>query len=280
MLKGIAAGSVFLPLAGGTLTGPVTFADGAVWASTGLSDAASYTTASTAMFSLTPTWNFSTTANGFSPINLSPTLVPTGATAGNGQGLNVAAAIGTSSVNSGTVRGISGSLTLNAGYAGTATVGVGITANVINSSSGILPTAYSFFASQTGNGDGATSGSVVNNGFGNSTTAAAAGAGGTMANNGYFVNVPAGSSAGTTNAGIFITGNGGGAAAANYAIFSNSTAPSVLGGSLKTSAPNGGTAGAWKFGIAASVSPTSPNRTIELDVGGTIYYLAAKTTNN
>jgi hypothetical protein len=51
-------------------------------------------------------------------------------------------------------------------------------------------------------------------------------------------------------------------------------------GSFSTAAPAGGTAAAWKFGIAASVSPTSPNRTIELDVGGTIYYLHAKTTNN
>lgn len=51
-------------------------------------------------------------------------------------------------------------------------------------------------------------------------------------------------------------------------------------GFFRTAAPAGGTAANWKFGIAASVSPTSPNRTIELDVGGTIFYLAAKTTNN
>lgn len=51
-------------------------------------------------------------------------------------------------------------------------------------------------------------------------------------------------------------------------------------GSFRTAAPASGTAANWKFGSAASVSPTSPNRTIELDVGGTIYYLHAKTTNN
>ena len=55
---------------------------------------------------------------------------------------------------------------------------------------------------------------------------------------------------------------------------------SVFAGSLKTSAPAGGTAAAWKLGTVATVSPTSPNRTIEVDIGGTIYYLAAKTTNN
>jgi hypothetical protein len=50
--------------------------------------------------------------------------------------------------------------------------------------------------------------------------------------------------------------------------------------SVKTDAPAGGTSGTWKLGVAASVSPTSPNRTIEVDIGGTIYYLAAKTTND
>lgn len=50
--------------------------------------------------------------------------------------------------------------------------------------------------------------------------------------------------------------------------------------SFKTAAPSGGTSGTWKLGVAAVVSPTSPNRTIEVDIGGTIYYIAAKTTNN
>lgn len=51
-------------------------------------------------------------------------------------------------------------------------------------------------------------------------------------------------------------------------------------GSVTTEAPTGGTAAAWRLGIAATVSPTSPNRTIEVDIGGTIYYIAAKTTND
>jgi hypothetical protein len=50
--------------------------------------------------------------------------------------------------------------------------------------------------------------------------------------------------------------------------------------SLKTDAPTGGTAATWKLGTVASVTPTSPDRTIEVDIGGTIYYLAAKTTND
>jgi len=54
----------------------------------------------------------------------------------------------------------------------------------------------------------------------------------------------------------------------------------VFYGSVKTAAPSGGTSAAWKLGTVATVSPTSPNRTIEVDIGGTIYYIHAKTTNN
>jgi hypothetical protein len=52
-----------------------------------------------------------------------------------------------------------------------------------------------------------------------------------------------------------------------------------IASTITTGAPTGG-AGAWKLGIANVVSPTSPNRTITVDIGGTTYYLAAKTTNN
>jgi len=49
---------------------------------------------------------------------------------------------------------------------------------------------------------------------------------------------------------------------------------------ITTGAPSGGTAASWRLGSVATVSPTSPNRTIEVDIGGTIYYIHAKTTNN
>jgi hypothetical protein len=51
-------------------------------------------------------------------------------------------------------------------------------------------------------------------------------------------------------------------------------------GSYISGAPSGGTSRPWKFGQAAVVSPTSPNRTIEVEVNGTTYYIAAKTTND
>ena len=57
------------------------------------------------------------------------------------------------------------------------------------------------------------------------------------------------------------------------------SAGATFAGAVTTSAPTGG-AGAWKLGIANTVTPTSPNRTITIEIGGTVYYLAAKTTND
>ena len=50
--------------------------------------------------------------------------------------------------------------------------------------------------------------------------------------------------------------------------------------SIKTSAPSGGTAKPFKIGAAATVTPTSQNRTIEIEIDGVTYYLTAKTTND
>jgi hypothetical protein len=61
---------------------------------------------------------------------------------------------------------------------------------------------------------------------------------------------------------------------------STGTPALVVSTAIKTSAPSGGTAANWKLGTVATVSPTSPNRTIEVEIGGTTYYLHAKTTNN
>jgi hypothetical protein len=54
----------------------------------------------------------------------------------------------------------------------------------------------------------------------------------------------------------------------------------TFAGTVKTVAPTSGTAKAWKLGEAATVSPTSPNRTIRVEIDGTVYYIAAKTTND
>jgi len=62
--------------------------------------------------------------------------------------------------------------------------------------------------------------------------------------------------------------------------FKVSKAGAATSVSLTTGAPSGGTAATWKLGTVASVTPTSPDRTIEVEIGGTTYYLAAKTTND
>ena len=51
-------------------------------------------------------------------------------------------------------------------------------------------------------------------------------------------------------------------------------------GSLTTGAPSGGSIKPWKIGEAATVSPTSPNRTLRVEVDGVVYYIHAKTTND
>jgi hypothetical protein len=63
-----------------------------------------------------------------------------------------------------------------------------------------------------------------------------------------------------------------------YSLQSNGNA--LINGNIRTAAPAGGTANDWRLGTVATVSPTSPNRTIEVSIGGTIYYIHAKTTND
>jgi hypothetical protein len=79
-----------------------------------------------------------------------------------------------------------------------------------------------------------------------------------------------------TNASLYLRANGTG----KVIIDIGSGGLDVSAGPIRTAAPSGGTAANWKLGTVASVSPTSPNRTIEVDIGGTIYYIHAKTTNN
>lgn len=51
-------------------------------------------------------------------------------------------------------------------------------------------------------------------------------------------------------------------------------------GNITTGAPTGGTATAWRLGEVATVSPTSPNRTIRVEIGSQVLYIHAKTTND
>jgi hypothetical protein len=54
----------------------------------------------------------------------------------------------------------------------------------------------------------------------------------------------------------------------------------ITNGSITTGDPSGGTRKPWKIGEVATVSPTSPNRTIRVEIDGVVYYIHAKTTND
>jgi len=60
----------------------------------------------------------------------------------------------------------------------------------------------------------------------------------------------------------------------------NSNGNLTIRSAFTTGAPTSGTAKPWKLGEAATVSPTSPNRTIRVEIDGTVYYIHAKTTND
>jgi len=81
-----------------------------------------------------------------------------------------------------------------------------------------------------------------------------------------------------TSAGEFLLGSSIPSDAGTYAL-------QVLGniyntGTITTGTPSGGSNKPWKIGEAATVSPTSPNRTIRVEIDGTVYYIHAKTTND
>jgi hypothetical protein len=58
------------------------------------------------------------------------------------------------------------------------------------------------------------------------------------------------------------------------------TGAATFSSTIKTAAPSGGTAKPFKIGNVATVTPTLQNRTIEIEIDGTTYYLTAKTTND
>lgn len=66
----------------------------------------------------------------------------------------------------------------------------------------------------------------------------------------------------------------------NAAVARISSTGLAVTGTISTTDPAGGAGPAWKLGVAASVSPTSPNRTLRVEIAGTSYYIAAKTTND
>jgi hypothetical protein len=221
-------------------TGTVTLPDTATFASTGYANSNSYSTSGTSAWSWGPTWNFSSTSNGLAVMSLTPTMVPTGASAGNVNGVNLVNTVGTSAVNISTVRMLTSSLTVSAGYTGTITTAMGFNGGITNNGTNAIGTTVALNMAGTANGNGVTTGTVNNQVATFGAHSAAAGLGGTINNDGVKVTVGTGSGAGTTtNRGVYITGNGGSGGSGttnNYAIYSDSTAPSSFAGIVATSA--------------------------------------------
>jgi len=52
----------------------------------------------------------------------------------------------------------------------------------------------------------------------------------------------------------------------------------TFAGTIKTAAPNGGTAGAWKLGIRVAATTTlDTTQYLQVDIGGTLYKVALVT---
>ena len=49
--------------------------------------------------------------------------------------------------------------------------------------------------------------------------------------------------------------------------------------SFQTTAPNVGTVAKWRVGTVSVTTPTNQNRTIEVEVNGSTYYISARTVN-
>lgn len=264
---GVSIGSLTDPGVGGLLlAGTETFADSSTWGTTGISNSHSYSTVSTSTLNWSPTWNFSSTANGINSVLFGPTLVPTGASAGNINAINYAPTIGTSAVNIGLVRGFSATLTVNSGYTGVMSNIIGFRGGVTNSGTNSIASAIGIQLDPLVNGNGITSGSISNIQVLLSASTNAAGSGGTVANDGLKSIVSTGSGAGTTvNRGIYITGNGGSGGlgtTTNFALFSDSTAASQMTGDftdLGTIRANTGFNANGSSGVSTTCTVTAGN---------------------
>lgn len=209
-----------------------TFADLATWGTSGLGITSTYTNTLAAIIGVTPTFSYSTTANGINEFVFSATLVPTGATAGTNSTILVNPTMGTSAVDISRIAALQVGVNTAAGYSGVPANGTAILV-AAPTAAGTNPftVGNSITINGATNGGSITSGSVTNTQLNIVASTAAGGVGGTVANTGITIAMPSASSASTTNKGLSITGNGG-AASTNFAINSTSTAASTLSGNL------------------------------------------------
>jgi len=163
------------------------------------------------------------------------TYIPGGASLSVINEISAHPTLGTTAVPVTVMRGLLSQPIVSANFTGTLDAIQSFTSAMTNSSAVTVPAYTGFQAGTLTNGHGITTGTVTNTGFGMGGASAAAGAGGTVINNGFQVVVGQGSSAGTTNRGVYISGNAV-ASSTSYALHSDSTAPLKIASPLITGA--------------------------------------------
>ena len=158
---------------------------------------------------------------------------PSGASLSNIYGMSNSTTVSGSALSIGQVSGIQTDVRTGAGYTGTITEATGMWVGqpVLSGTNKIATYNGIKISGNTDNG-GNTTGTIENNQIrvGGSTTAA--GVGGTLNNYGINLTLATGNTSGTNNYGLYIQGNGNGSANSNYAIYSGSSAASLLTGAL------------------------------------------------
>lgn len=231
-------------ISGLTLTGTTTLPDSGQITSAGLLGLGgapasrlqllgTFTTASVSYAAIGGTFQSSSTGAQTALIgNL--TISPSGASVTSITGISFVPVLDSSSLNVANFFSNNSGMTLGASYSGAITTAITFRATSVVVNGGSVTTSEQFRAVTSTTNDGST-GTTTNRQFFGQGITAAAGAAGNMTNETANFTVPSGSSAGTTNYGLRITGNGG-ALSTNWAIHSSSTAASQLAGALAITA--------------------------------------------
>ena len=169
-------------------------------------------------------------------LNVSSTFAPAGASLTNLNGTLSSPTLNSTNYTLTTAKAFDAGLTLGASFTGVVTNAYGYSAQDFSASAGKITNARQYNAAALTNGNGLTTGSVLNRQF-HAAGITAGVAGGTANNRTVEISVPSGgASSGTANNyGLYITGNGGtasGGTVNNFALISDSTAQSLFVGNV------------------------------------------------
>jgi parallel beta-helix repeat protein len=188
-------------------------------------------------------------------INNQMSFNPTGAAIANVYGIATIPTISGSALNMSNVYGLYSRIDTTSGYTGTITNAVGIESGAPTIGGNKVSNYVGVQVNDLSSNGGNTSGTLNNYGIRVQGNSASAGAGGTVNNYGAYINVPGGSGGTTNNYGLYLQGNGAGTL--SYALYSASTAASLLSGSLTVNAGINSVTGYSFNGTAGSTTTCS-----------------------